>query len=94
MNPHPIIGIPTQTQEAVPDKLPPCWIMSRQYVRVLASAGAQGVSPKTIARLTPSNPLTRRDCRFSLDFRLRRMTTGVRNPSRADPCGYARLARS
>lgn len=40
MNLRPIIGIPTQTQEAVPDKLPACWIMSQRYVRVLASAGA------------------------------------------------------
>jgi putative glutamine amidotransferase len=37
---RPIIGIPTQTQPAVPGELPRCWIMSNRYVQVLASAGA------------------------------------------------------
>jgi len=36
----PIIGITTQTLEAVPDQLPRCWIMSQRYVQVLAAAGA------------------------------------------------------
>jgi putative glutamine amidotransferase len=35
----PIIGITTQTLEAVPDQLPRCWIMSQRYVQVLAAAG-------------------------------------------------------
>lgn len=38
--PPPIIGITTQTLEAVPDQLPRCWIMSQRYVQVLAAAGA------------------------------------------------------
>ncbi len=40
MNPRPVIGIPTQTLEAIPDELPRCWVMSQRYVRVLASVGA------------------------------------------------------
>ena len=36
----PIIGITTQTLEAIPDQLPRCWIMSQRYVQVLAAAGA------------------------------------------------------
>jgi putative glutamine amidotransferase len=30
----------TQSLEAVPGKLPPCWVMGQRYVRVLAAAGA------------------------------------------------------
>jgi putative glutamine amidotransferase len=37
---NPIVGIATQSLEAVPGKLPPCWIMGQRYVRVLANAGA------------------------------------------------------
>jgi putative glutamine amidotransferase len=37
---RPIIGIPTQTLEEIPDELPRCWVMSQQYVRVLVGAGA------------------------------------------------------
>jgi putative glutamine amidotransferase len=37
---RPIIGIPTQTLEEIPDELPRCWVMSQQYVRVLVTAGA------------------------------------------------------
>jgi putative glutamine amidotransferase len=37
---RPTIGIATQTLEAVPGKLPPCWVMGQRYVRVLAAAGA------------------------------------------------------
>ncbi len=40
MTRRPIIGIPTQTQLAVPGELPRCWIMSNRYVNVLASVGA------------------------------------------------------
>jgi putative glutamine amidotransferase len=36
----PVIGITTQTQEAVPDQLPRCWIMSQRYVDVLTQFGA------------------------------------------------------
>ena len=36
----PVIGITTQTLEAIPDQLPRCWIMSQRYVQVLAAAGA------------------------------------------------------
>jgi putative glutamine amidotransferase len=38
--PAPIIGITTQTLEAVPDQLPRCWVMSQRYVKVLSAAGA------------------------------------------------------
>jgi putative glutamine amidotransferase len=40
MGKRPIIGIPTQTLEEIPDQLPRCWVMSQQYVRVLVAAGA------------------------------------------------------
>jgi len=37
---RPVIGIATQTQDAVPGQLPRCWIMSQRYVQVLTSLGA------------------------------------------------------
>jgi putative glutamine amidotransferase len=37
---RPIIGVPTQTLEEIPDQLPRSWVMSQQYVRVLVAAGA------------------------------------------------------
>jgi putative glutamine amidotransferase len=35
-----VIGIATQTLEAVPGKLPRCWVMGQRYVRSLTSVGA------------------------------------------------------
>ena len=40
MSPHPIIGITSQTLEAIPGELPRCWVMSQRYVDVLTSVGA------------------------------------------------------
>ncbi len=40
MSPRPIIGITTQTLEAIPGELPRCWVMSQRYVDVLTSVGA------------------------------------------------------
>lgn len=40
MTPRPIIGITTQTLEAVAGALPRCWVMSQRYVDVLTSVGA------------------------------------------------------
>jgi putative glutamine amidotransferase len=37
---RPVVGVATQSLEAIPGKLPPCWVMGQRYVRVLASAGA------------------------------------------------------
>ena len=37
MTPRPIIGITTQTLEAIPGELPRCWVMSQRYVDVLTS---------------------------------------------------------
>ncbi len=37
---RPIVGIAAQTQEAIPGRLPSCWVMGQTYVRVLVSAGA------------------------------------------------------
>ncbi len=37
---RPIVGVATQSLEAVPGKLPPCWVMGQRYVRVLAEGGA------------------------------------------------------
>jgi putative glutamine amidotransferase len=38
--PRSVVGIATQTLEAIPGKLPPCWVMGQRYVRVLTAAGA------------------------------------------------------
>src|SRR2546427_840298 len=40
MENRPIIGIPPQTLEAIPDQLPRCWVMSQRYVQMLVSVGA------------------------------------------------------
>ena len=40
MQARPVIGIATQTQEAIPGQLPRVWIMGQKYGRVLASCGA------------------------------------------------------
>ncbi|MDB4909435.1 MAG: putative glutamine amidotransferase [Gemmatimonadetes bacterium] len=40
MTPRPIIGITTQTLDAIPGELPRCWVMSQRYVDVLTAAGA------------------------------------------------------
>lgn len=37
---RPIIGIATQTLDAIPGQLPICWVMGQKYVRVLTDAGA------------------------------------------------------
>jgi putative glutamine amidotransferase len=40
MDRRPVIGVTTQTLDAIPDQLPQCWVMSQRYVRVLVRAGA------------------------------------------------------
>ena len=40
MSTRPVIGVATQSLDAIPGKLPACWVMGQRYVRVLASAGA------------------------------------------------------
>lgn len=40
MSHRPVIGIATQTLDAVPGELPACWIMGQSYVNVLRSVGA------------------------------------------------------
>jgi len=40
MTSRPLIGITTQTLEAIPGELPRCWVMSQRYVDVLTSVGA------------------------------------------------------
>ena len=40
MKDRPIIGVTTQTQDAIPNELPKCWIMGQRYVEVLTSFGA------------------------------------------------------
>lgn len=37
---RPVIGITTQTLEAIPDQLPRCWVMSQRYVHVLVASSA------------------------------------------------------
>src|SRR2546426_390463 len=39
MDNRPIIGITTQTLEAIPDHLPRCWVMSQRYVQMLVTVG-------------------------------------------------------
>ncbi len=36
---RPVIGVATQSLDAVPGKLPNCWIMGQRYVRTLAASG-------------------------------------------------------
>ena len=40
MSQRPVVGVVTQSLEAIPGKLPPCWVMGQRYVRVLAANGA------------------------------------------------------
>ncbi len=43
MEPRPLIGVPTQSLDAIDDipvHLPPSWVMSQRYFRVLSSLGA------------------------------------------------------
>ncbi len=40
MKKRPVIGVTTQTLEAIPDQLPRCWVMSQRYVHVLSKSGA------------------------------------------------------
>lgn len=37
---RPLIGLATQSLDAIPGKLPACWVMGQRYVRTLASVGA------------------------------------------------------
>src|SRR5256885_3546876 len=40
MDNRPIIGITTQTLDAIPDQLPRCWVVSQRYVQTLVTVGA------------------------------------------------------
>ena len=40
MKKRPVIGVTTQTLEAIADQLPRCWVMSQRYIHVLADSGA------------------------------------------------------
>src|SRR2546423_13159188 len=40
MDNRPVIGITTQTLDAIPDQLPRCWVMSQRYVQMLVTVGA------------------------------------------------------
>lgn len=53
---RPLIGIATQTLEAVPGELPRCWIMGQRYVRSLTSVGA---IPWLIPLITEDEPTLR-----------------------------------
>src|SRR5262249_34526862 len=35
--PRPVIGVPTQTLEAIPGELPACWVMGQGYIHVFGS---------------------------------------------------------
>lgn len=76
--PRPVIGIATQTLEAVPGKLPHCYIMGQRYVRVVASAGAV----PWLIPLLPDDPATLRSIYEHLDGLF--LTGGVD----VDPANY------
>jgi putative glutamine amidotransferase len=40
MSRRPVVGVATQSLDAIPGKLPHCWVMGQRYVRILAAAGA------------------------------------------------------
>lgn len=63
MSHRPVIGIATQTQDAVPGQLPRCWIMSQKYVQVLSSLGAA----PWLVPLLPNDPDTLRAIYDRLD---------------------------
>jgi putative glutamine amidotransferase len=60
---RPVIGVATQTQDAVPGELPPCWIMGQRYVDVLRSVGAV----PWLIPLFPNDPATLREIYNRLD---------------------------
>jgi putative glutamine amidotransferase len=84
---RPVIGIATQTLEAIPGELPPCWIMGQKYVQALRLAGA---IPWLIP-LIPEDPATLREIFDRLDGIF--LTGGVDvdprhyGEERADFCG-------
>ena len=63
MSSRPVIGIATQTQDAVPGVLPRVWIMSQRYVQVLSSLGAV----PWLVPLLPGDPGTLRAIYDRLD---------------------------
>jgi putative glutamine amidotransferase len=75
---RPVIGIATQTLEAVPGKLPPCWVMGQRYVRALTAAGAI----PWLVPLLPGDELTLHAIYDRLDGVF--LTGGVD----VDPCNY------
>src|SRR5260370_39405714 len=60
---RPVIGIATQTLEAVPGELPACWIMGQRYVNVLRAVGAV----PWLIPLLPDDPPTLREIYDRLD---------------------------
>jgi putative glutamine amidotransferase len=60
---HPVIGVATQTIDAVPGELPPCWIMGQRYVHALQHAGAV----PWLIPLLPESPETLREIYSRLD---------------------------
>jgi putative glutamine amidotransferase len=63
MSRRPVIGVATQSLEAIPGKLPHCWVMGQRYVRALAASGA---TPWLIP-LLPDDEATLRDIYTHLD---------------------------
>lgn len=61
--PRPVIGVATQTLEAIPGELPPCWIMGQRYVNALRSEGAV----PWLIPLIPDDPATLREIYDRLD---------------------------
>jgi len=78
---RPIIGIPTQTLEAIPNELPRCWVMSQRYVLALVECG--GIP--WVLPLLPDDPETMRAMYDRVD--------GVLLPGGADidPASYGEV---
>jgi putative glutamine amidotransferase len=87
--PRPVIGIATQTLDAVPGKLPLGWIMGQRYVKGLTAAGAV----PWLIPLLPDDEATLRGIYERLDGLF--LTGGVDiDPSRYGEPRHARCDRS
>jgi putative glutamine amidotransferase len=78
---RPVIGVVTQTQEALPDELPPLWIAPQRYVRLVGSLGAV----PWLIPLLPADPATLRAIYDRIDGLF---LTGGRD---VDPSTYGEL---
>jgi putative glutamine amidotransferase len=90
---RPVIGITTQTLEAIPDELPRCWVMSQRYVQAMAESG--GVP--WIIPLMPDDRDTMREMYEQLDGLLLPggvdIDPGTYGAAKLDGCGRTDIDR-